>query len=204
MEFLVLFAILLCFWFWLKRPDGQSDASQKRANSSPISQSNRDKEHADNALDFVNLHSKKLKEAQAQRTAWRQQFAKTTLLQLDQMDGLQFEHYLAGLLRERGYDAQVTRGSGDFGADIILIQDSRRIAVQAKRWRDTVGVGAVQEVIAAKEYYQCHATWVIATARYTLQAKDLAAKANVTLVDRDLLASWIAERANSNNSHHAA
>jgi restriction system protein len=125
-------------------------------------------------------------------------------LQLDQMDGLQFEQYLAGLLRERGHDAQVTRGSGDFGADIILSRNSRRIAVQAKRWRDTVGVGAVQEVIAAKEYYQCHATWVIATARYTLQAKDLAAKANVTLVDRDLLASWIAERATSNNSHHAA
>jgi hypothetical protein len=65
MELLILFAILFCFWFWLKRPDGQSDASQKRAYSSPISQSNRDKEHADNALDFVNLHSKKLKEAQA-------------------------------------------------------------------------------------------------------------------------------------------
>jgi restriction system protein len=204
MEIVVLFAIGLVIWFWIKYRTVDTSLAKEQQKSSSNLQSNRERTHADKALDFVNQNSEKLKQGQAERIAWQLQFAQTTLSQLDQMDGLLFEQYLAGLLRERGYNAQVTRGSGDFGADIILSRGNQRIAVQAKRWRDTVGVGAVQEVIAAREYYQCHATWVIATSRYTSQAQALASKANVTLIDRTTLALWVAERATSTKPHHAA
>lgn len=188
----------------MSRPRTQRTPAEKEiigAVSPPI---NREQMHLSKALSFVNQHVFELKQAQVERITWQRQYAHTTLSHLDQMDGLQFEHYLAGLLRERGYSAEVTRGSGDFGADIILTEGSKRIAVQAKRWREAVGIGAVQEVIAAKEYYQCQATWVIATARYTPQARELAKKANVMLIDRNTLAVWIAERPTSNNSDRAA
>ena len=39
---------------------------------------------------------------------------------IDQMDGIQFEHYLGQLFRSQGYHVEVTRASGDFGADLVL------------------------------------------------------------------------------------
>ena len=40
--------------------------------------------------------------------------------QLDEMEGLDFEYYCAELLTYHGFlDVEVTRGSGDYGIDIL-------------------------------------------------------------------------------------
>ncbi|MFD1735928.1 restriction endonuclease [Bacillus salitolerans] len=38
--------------------------------------------------------------------------------EVDEMDGHDFEHYLAPLFERLGYRAEVTKGSCDFGADL--------------------------------------------------------------------------------------
>lgn len=43
-----------------------------------------------------------------------------------QMDGFQFEHYLATLFRGNGYTVKVTSSRGDFGADLLLNKDGKK------------------------------------------------------------------------------
>ena len=54
-----------------------------------------------------------------------------------------------------------------------------------------VGVAAVQEVLAGRSYYRCNAAWVIASARFTQQARTLAKQTDVQLIDRNALAELI-------------
>jgi HJR/Mrr/RecB family endonuclease len=55
--------------------------------------------------------------------------------EIDQMNGYEFEEYIAKLLIKLGYkSATVTKKSGDFGADIIAVdKNNKRVAVQCKR-----------------------------------------------------------------------
>ncbi|MCY0900224.1 MAG: restriction endonuclease [Firmicutes bacterium] len=62
------------------------------------------------------------------------------------MSGVAFERRLAVLFQDRGYYVETTPTTGDYGADLILTNGSERIIVQAKRYSQTVGVKAVQEV----------------------------------------------------------
>jgi len=48
------------------------------------------------------------------------------------LDGWQFEHEVARVFRLNGYNATVTKGSGDGGVDIILKKDNYKAIVQCK------------------------------------------------------------------------
>lgn len=104
---------------------------------------------------------------------------------IDKMDGRQFEIYLQVLFRHLGYHLEVTKQSGDFGADLVMERDGK-IVVQAKRYgyKNRVSLSAVQEVYGAKAYYQANQAWVVTNSYFTKQAKELAAACGVKLVDR--------------------
>ena len=54
-------------------------------------------------------------------------------LPMDEMEGHDFEYYCADLLRYNGYeDVEVTKGSGDFGVDILMSKGEVTYAVQCK------------------------------------------------------------------------
>ncbi|MEH7480697.1 restriction endonuclease [Neobacillus drentensis] len=107
------------------------------------------------------------------------------------MDGIQFEHYLKELYLSRGYAAEVTSASGDYGADLLLKKDGTKIVVQAKRHAKDIGIKAVQEVMGAKSYYQAEEAWVVSNSYFTKAARELASKGQVLLVDRDELIDYI-------------
>lgn len=107
--------------------------------------------------------------------------------EVDTMDGFQFEHYLVELFKSEGFSAVRTPDSGDFGADVILKKEGKKIVVQAKRYRSNVGIKAVQEVIGALNYYKADEAWVVTNSDYTKAAKKLAIESNVRLVNRDEL-----------------
>ena len=81
---------------------------------------------------------------------------------IDKMDGRQFEIYLQILFRHLGYHPEVTKQSGDFGADLVMERDEK-IVVQAKRYgyKNRVSLSAVQEVYGAKAYYRANQAWVV-------------------------------------------
>ena len=111
---------------------------------------------------------------------------------IDKMDGRQFEVYLQILFRHLGYHPEVTKQSGDFGADLIMEKDEK-IVVQAKRYgyKNRVSLSAVQEVYGAKAYYRANQAWVVTNSYFTKQAKELAAACDVKLIDREDLQALI-------------
>lgn len=113
---------------------------------------------------------------------------------IDRLDGKAFEVYVAQLLADLGYRAQLTQDGPDFGADVILEQENTRTAVQAKRYESSVGVEAIQQVVAAKAVYGCSEAMVVTNNLYTRAALFLAQKNEVELWDRPILLRKIEQR----------
>lgn len=112
---------------------------------------------------------------------------------IDNMSGIEFEHYIQQILEHQGYDATVTKASGDLGADIIATIGSLRYSIQTKRYSYTVDRTAVSDAVAAKDHYKCNEAMVITTNYFTPGAKELAKSTRCVLVDRDQLLKWISD-----------
>ncbi|CEG26323.1 type II restriction endonuclease family protein [Bacillus sp. B-jedd] len=121
----------------------------------------------------------------------RERLRASGINEIDKMDGIKFEHYLKELYSAIGYTAKVTQASGDFGADLVLSQNGRKIVVQAKRYSKNVGVKAVQEIKAAQSHYNAGEAWVITNSYFTKAAMELAKSNSVKLIDRDHLIQQI-------------
>ncbi len=105
---------------------------------------------------------------------------------MDEMEGHDFEYYCADLLKQAGFEeVHVTRGSGDFGADILAEKDGVTYAVQCKCYDGSVGVAAVAQAYAAKDYYDRMVGAVMSNRYFTGPAVQMAEKLNVLLWDRD-------------------
>ncbi|WP_313631267.1 restriction endonuclease [Enterococcus devriesei] len=113
-------------------------------------------------------------------------FSKAQIQQIDSMDGIEFEEYMAYLLDKCGYQRpKITQKSGDQGIDIIATQEELKIGFQCKRWKKKVGNKAVQEVYAGIGYYSLDKAIVITNSYYTASARQLAKKLAVELWDRN-------------------
>ena len=118
-----------------------------------------------------------------------------TLKKLDMMDGHEFEYACAGLLRADGFrNVQVTKGSGDFGVDIIAEKKHVRYAVQCKRYDKKLNNSAIQEVIGGLAVYGCEVGAVMTNSYFTEPAKRLAEINGVVLWDRDSLEKLLDKR----------
>ena len=105
---------------------------------------------------------------------------------MDEMDGHDFEYYCADLLRLNGFlEVEVTKGSGDFGSDILAERDGVTYAVQCKCYDKPIGVKAVQEIYAGRDFYGRMVGVVMTNQYFTQPAVDMAKKLNIMLWDRD-------------------
>ncbi|MEN6550769.1 MAG: restriction endonuclease [Candidatus Cryosericum sp.] len=114
-------------------------------------------------------------------------FHGTTIRSIDAMSGDEFEAFLCTMFAHEGYRVQRVGASHDFGADLLLHSRHGRIAVQAKRYDAAVGIGAVQEVLGAIQYYQAERGIVVTNSRFTPSATKLAARSGIELWDREQL-----------------
>ena len=81
------------------------------------------------------------------------------------MSGHDFEDYLQVLFTAIGYETYLTKKSRDYGADLLFINEQgSKIIVQAKRYQAKLGLTSVQEIFAAKSYYQADAALIITSA----------------------------------------
>ena len=109
-------------------------------------------------------------------------------LEIDLMEGHEFEQYCANLLEEHGFqEVEVTKGSGDFGVDVLAQREGISYAIQCKRYDGPVGVHAVQEVYAGRDYYDCMVGVVMTNQYFTAPAVEVAQKLKILLWDRDYL-----------------
>jgi restriction system protein len=103
---------------------------------------------------------------------------------VDNMDGLEFEHYIAGLLRKNGYYNISLTEKYDFGVDIIADKDGVRWGIQVKRRSEIVKAEAVRQVVTGLRLYDCDRAMVITNSSYSTFARRLAASNNCVLVNR--------------------
>ena len=115
---------------------------------------------------------------------------------LDEMEGHDFEYYCADLLRDHGFiDVEVTKGSGDYGVDILAEKDGITYAIQCKRYSEPVGVKAVQEAYSGRDYYDRMVGAVLTNQYFTQPAVDAAKKLKILLWDRGYLEQMMEESA---------
>ena len=112
----------------------------------------------------------------------------------DLMEGRDFEYFCAELLEKCGFlEVEVTKGSGDNGVDILAEKDGVTYAIQCKRYDEPVGVKAVQEAYAGRDYYERMVGVVMSNQYFTKAATDMADKLRILLWDRGYLEEMIAE-----------
>lgn len=103
---------------------------------------------------------------------------------IPQMDGFQFEEYVAGLLMKNGYEkVVVTQKSRDYGADIVAERQEIKYVIQCKYYSSQVGIEAVQQIYAAKIHYAANVAIVATNSLYTRAAETLAKDLGVILWD---------------------
>ena len=105
----------------------------------------------------------------------------------DDMDGFEFEELTCDILVANGFEiAQNTQNSGDFGVDVIAERDGVIYAIQCKRYSGPVGIDAVQQVYAGRDFYECNVAVVLTNSYFSRAAQRLADKIGVVLWDRDM------------------
>lgn len=114
---------------------------------------------------------------------------KSQLNLIDCLEGIEFEKYIGKLLERNGYDnVVITKGTGDFGADIIAEKNGIRYAFQCKRFSNCVGPRAIGEVLRGMNRYKCTRGVVITNNFFTKQAIEEAEISNIELWNRNTLA----------------
>lgn len=113
---------------------------------------------------------------------------------MDKMEGHEFEYFCAELLKKKGFlEVEVTRGSGDYGVDILAQKDGITYAIQCKCYNAPIGVKAVQEIYAGRDFYDCMVGAVMSNQYFTAPATEAAKKLKILLWDRGYLDSMLEE-----------
>ena len=119
----------------------------------------------------------------------------------EDMEGHEFEYFCADLLADRGFtEVEVTKGSGDYGIDILAEKDGVTYAIQCKNYAGAVGNTAVQEAYAGAEYYGCDIPVVVCPTDFTIPARELAESTGVELWDGERLSHMM--RVSGRRPHH--
>lgn len=114
--------------------------------------------------------------------------------EMDLMEGHEFEYFCADLLRKKGFiEVEVTKGSRDYGIDILAEKDGVTYAVQCKCYTAPIGVKAVQEAYAGRDYYDRMVGAVMTNQYFTAPAVEAAKKLKILLWDRGYLDRMLEE-----------
>ena len=123
---------------------------------------------------------------------YKKDFGIDSISTIDNMEGIEFENFIAKLLKKHGFkNVKTTPASNDYGIDVLAEKDHVKYAFQCKNYADDVGNKAIQEAYSGKQYYNCHIGVVVTNRYFTRQAQELAKKNDILLWDRNKLISMI-------------
>lgn len=114
-----------------------------------------------------------------------------SMIAIDAMTGTEFEDYVAARLQRAGWQVTFTSASGDYGVDLIAQKDGKSVAIQCKRHSKSVGVAAVQQVVAGARHHGCTKSIVVSNQEFTEAAKQLAYTHGCQLIGRRALQAWV-------------
>jgi len=99
----------------------------------------------------------------------------------------EFEHLIANLFTQIGLETRLTRSSRDGGVDVVAY-DARpvlggKVVIQAKRWRNTVGVSAVRDLYGTMMNEGANKGILVTTSGYGPDAFDFSKDKPIELMD---------------------
>ena len=109
--------------------------------------------------------------------------------QLQAMDDYDFEHFVADLWDQQGWETTVEKQSNDAGVDIRATKEypySQKILIQAKRYGENTTVGGpdIQQYASLKQQERdADKAIIVTTGRFTSAAEDRADELNVKLIN---------------------
>lgn len=127
---------------------------------------------------------KKAKRSQPVRQMKKRNDGEILKSKIDDLTGDDFERLMEMYYQYKGYSVQRVGGSGDHEVDLILSggKEGYKIAVQCKRWKQSVGNDIVLRLKAGKQIYGCIDAWIVTTSDFTAKAKEAAEKFNIRLI----------------------
>lgn len=87
------------------------------------------------------------------------------------IDPLKFEALICHLLRHMGYNAELTSATGDHGIDINLHDGNKKIAVQCKRVKNSVGEPVIRDLYGAMIDSGSSSAIIVTTGRVSKNAR---------------------------------
>jgi hypothetical protein len=117
------------------------------------------------------------------------------ITRLHSIDWYQFEKVVALVYRKSGYQVTARGGANpDGGIDLIIEKAGQRTAVQCKQWKTwNVGVKAVREFLGALKDAEINQGIFITLKGYTGDAKLLADKHHIAILDETTLTKLLAD-----------
>ena len=113
---------------------------------------------------------------------------------VDKMSGIEFEHFVADLLKKQGYTKVRLTEKYDYGVDIIAFKDGLTWGVQVKRHSGLVKANAVRQVVTGLKIYNCDRAMVITNSYFSKVAIKLAKSNNCILINRDAIVRNLASK----------
>jgi restriction system protein len=106
---------------------------------------------------------------------------------LYELNPFEFEHLICNLFGRMGFQSKLTRSSNDGGVDVVAF-DPRpilggKVVIQAKRYKNTVGVSDVRELWGAIDHERAHKGILITTSGYGPEAFKFAEGKPIELID---------------------
>ncbi|CCY25585.1 restriction endonuclease family protein [Brachyspira sp. CAG:484] len=102
------------------------------------------------------------------------------------LDGWQFEQEVANVFRINGYNAKVTKGSGDGGVDIILKRNGRTSIVQCKHYQNPVPPEPIRALWGCKDDFGADEVILVASSGITdMGARFVQNKPNFKVLNLD-------------------
>lgn len=101
------------------------------------------------------------------------------------MDGWTFEREIAQLFQSHGFDAEVTKGSGDGGVDIFLRKGSALQVVQCKQHSAAVPPSVIRDLYGVLMHHKADKAILVSTSGFTSAAIQFASGKPIHLLGLD-------------------
>jgi restriction system protein len=112
-------------------------------------------------------------------------------MDISNMNGYEFEGFIAELLRKIGFVVEETSLSGDSGVDLIAYSEEPlykgKYLIQCKCWKGNIGEPAVRDLFGVVLSNNANKGILITNSFFTQQAKNFAEGKNIELIDGNTL-----------------
>lgn len=83
------------------------------------------------------------------------------------LDGWEFEEEVAKIFRLNGYEAEVTKKTGDGGIDIVMYKEGLKYIVQCKHYRNTLPIEPVRALNGVRQDFKANILIIVASSGLT-------------------------------------